>query len=172
MTAITRHHVKWNQTIVLQALSAWGSQSLNILFLSLENRDFSRVRKSWWVSGWRPALVEVERVEVVGKWWRSVAWEACCVKGWRASLSRRAVCAERAGLQTSVHVVRRAFQTLRSDLSVWEFPFPLLSSDVWYHSGLTLFFLTISWIFKDLDLIYLFLAISKIEQPFIALFIF
>ena len=34
------------------------------------------------------------------------------------------------------------------------------------------FFLTISWIFKDLDLIYLFLAISKIEQPFIALFIF
>ena len=34
------------------------------------------------------------------------------------------------------------------------------------------FFFTISWMFKDLDLIYLFLATSEIEQLFIALFIF
>ena len=91
-------------------------------------------------------LVSFRMVARVGGGWMSQdSWklvEGWCetsiaseeMEGWRASPSRRAVRAERAGMQTSVHFMRWGFQTLRSDLSVWEFLFPQLSRDVWYCS--------------------------------------
>lgn len=100
------------------------------------------------------------------------------MEGWRASLSRRAVCPGGRyvlsgrgcrHLSTSCVGAFRPWEVI----SAYENSYFQCSRATCVVSfSFNSFFLTISWIFKDLDLIYLFLAISKIEQPFIALFIF
>ena len=57
-------------------------------------------------------------MENSGRVWceKSIAGEG--MEGRRASLSRRTVGAEQAGMLACVHFVRWGFQTLRSDLSL------------------------------------------------------